>query len=120
MRESDILLSLMLSPHPSYPPLEMAASGGLVVTTSYEGKSARQLASLSANIVATEPTLEAITAGLATFVRVCRTGQHDKRGACQPSTNVERQPRGSRTGAGHSPAGTTGKPAAFAGRIAER
>ena len=66
MRESDILLSLMLSPHPSYPPLEMAASGGLVVTTSYEAKSARQLASLSANIVATEPTLEAITAGLAT------------------------------------------------------
>ncbi len=66
MRESDILLSLMLSPHPSYPPLEMAASGGLVVTTCYEGKSARQLASLSTNIVATEPTLEAITAGLAT------------------------------------------------------
>ena len=66
MRESDILLSLMLSPHPSYPPLEMAASGGLVVTTCYEGKSASQLASLSANIIATEPTLEAITAGLAT------------------------------------------------------
>ena len=66
MRESDILLSLMLSPHPSYPPLEMAASGGLVVTTSYQGKSAGQLANLSANIVATEPTLEAITQGLVT------------------------------------------------------
>ena len=66
MRESDILLSLMLSPHPSYPPLEMAASGGLVVTSCYEGKTASQLASLSANIIATEPTLEAITAGLAT------------------------------------------------------
>jgi hypothetical protein len=33
MRESDLLLSLMLSPHPSYPPLEMAVSAGVAVTT---------------------------------------------------------------------------------------
>jgi glycosyltransferase involved in cell wall biosynthesis len=34
VRTADLLLSLMLSPHPSYPPLEMAASGKLVVTNS--------------------------------------------------------------------------------------
>ena len=68
MRESDILLSLMLSPHPSYPPLEMAASGGLVVTTSFGNKSAKALASLSANIIAVPPTLEDIEAGLASAV----------------------------------------------------
>ena len=44
MRESDILLSLMLSPHPSYPPLEMAACGGLVATTTFANKSASGLA----------------------------------------------------------------------------
>jgi glycosyltransferase involved in cell wall biosynthesis len=68
MRESDILLSLMLSPHPSYPPLEMAASGGLVVTTSFGNKSAQALADLSANIIAVPPTLEHIGAGLATAI----------------------------------------------------
>ena len=37
---SDVLLSLMLSPHTSYPPLEMAAAGGLVVTNTYGPKTA--------------------------------------------------------------------------------
>lgn len=34
----DIGLSLMLSPHPSYPPLEMAMSGVVTVTNKYENK----------------------------------------------------------------------------------
>ena len=44
MRESDVLLSLMMSPHPSYPPLEMAACGGVAVTTVYANKDAARLA----------------------------------------------------------------------------
>ncbi|MBB6123744.1 glycosyltransferase involved in cell wall biosynthesis [Sphingobium subterraneum] len=68
MRESDILLSLMLSPHPSYPPLEMASSGGLVVTNSYANKTSEQLADISANIIAAEPKVGAIVAALRTAV----------------------------------------------------
>ncbi len=38
LNESAVGVSLMLSPHPSYPPLEMAHSGILTITNSYEGK----------------------------------------------------------------------------------
>ena len=38
LRASDIGLSLMLSPHPSYPPFEMAASGLTVVTNNFSTK----------------------------------------------------------------------------------
>ncbi len=34
----DVGLSLMLSPHPSYPPLEMAAAGARVVTNKFADK----------------------------------------------------------------------------------
>ena len=37
----------MLSPHPSYPPLEMAASGGVAVTTVYANKDADALSKVS-------------------------------------------------------------------------
>ena len=69
MRESDVLLSLMLSPHPSYPPLEMAASGGIAVTSTFANKTAERLAGLSPNIIGVPPTIERIAAGLAEAVR---------------------------------------------------
>ena len=40
----DVGLSLMLSPHPSHPPLEMAAAGSPVVTNSFVAKDLDQLA----------------------------------------------------------------------------
>jgi glycosyltransferase involved in cell wall biosynthesis len=55
IRESDLLLSLMLSPHPSYPPLEMAASGNLVVTNSCSVKTESRLREISPNILSAEP-----------------------------------------------------------------
>ncbi|MGV2288755.1 glycosyltransferase [Trinickia sp. YCB016] len=57
MRGTDILLSSMLSPHPSYPPLEMAACGGVAVTTVFGSKTAAQLASLSPNLIGAEPEI---------------------------------------------------------------
>ena len=69
MRDSDVLLSLMLSPHPSYPPLEMAASGGLAVTTTFANKSTERLTSLSPNIIGVPATIESIATGLAAAVR---------------------------------------------------
>jgi len=64
MRGADILLSLMLSPHPSYPPLEMASCGGIVVTNSYANKTPQRLAAISANIIAAEPNVPAILEAL--------------------------------------------------------
>ncbi|CAO3460156.1 hypothetical protein [Azospirillum argentinense] len=81
MRESDILLSLMLSPHPSYPPIEMALCGKPAVTTVFANKTAERLAELSPNIIGTEATIEGIAGGLAEARRrldsgICRSGAH--------------------------------------------
>ncbi|RUM62647.1 MAG: hypothetical protein DSZ03_06380 [Sulfurimonas sp.] len=42
LSESMIGISLMVSPHPSYPPLEMAYAGMKTITNSYEGKDLSQ------------------------------------------------------------------------------
>lgn len=77
LRDSDIGLSLMLSPHPSYPPLEMAASGMLVVTNTYPGKSMR----LSNNIIAKDPTPAAIAEGLSEAYEQVSDGERRLAGA---------------------------------------
>ena len=64
MRQADLLLSLMMSPHPSYPPLEMGACSGLVVTNAFENKTAERMAAFSDRIIAVEPTIEAVAEGL--------------------------------------------------------
>lgn len=43
--ESTIGISLMISPHPSYPPLEMAAFGVHVITNGFKGKDLSRLSS---------------------------------------------------------------------------
>ncbi len=68
MRQSDVLLSLMLSPHPSYPPLEMAACGGVTVTNSYGCKTAERMASISPRILAADPDPESVAAAIAEAV----------------------------------------------------
>ncbi|MET4186694.1 glycosyltransferase involved in cell wall biosynthesis [Bradyrhizobium sp. JR7.2] len=60
VRTADLMLSLMLSPHPSYPPLEMAASGKLVVTNSFSVKTADRLRAFSPNIIVAEPNAESV------------------------------------------------------------
>ena len=64
MRSCDVLLSLMLSPHPSYPPLEGAASGAVVVTNAFANKSADELAAISRNILAVAPTIDGVAEGI--------------------------------------------------------
>lgn len=53
LREVDLGLSLMYSPHPSHPPIEMAASGVRVVTNGFGPK---DLSKLSPAIASVEPT----------------------------------------------------------------
>lgn len=60
LRQSDIGLSLMLSPHPSYPPFEMAASGMVAVTNDFSTKQME----FGSNIISTEAAPESIAAAL--------------------------------------------------------
>lgn len=66
---SDVLVSLMLSPHTSYPPLEMAAAGGLVVTNTYGPKTAEALARISPSILASAPEVDELVGTIRAAVR---------------------------------------------------
>nr|WP_295953022.1 hypothetical protein [uncultured Xanthomonas sp.] len=70
---SAIGLSLMVSPHPSYPPLEMSAFGMAVLTNRYGNK---QLEDSVDNVVSVKSmTPEAICAGLTALVDACEQRQ---------------------------------------------
>ena len=64
--EFDMGLSLMLSPHPSIVPLEMAAAGMFAVTNTFANKTAEVLRAISTNIIPSEPTIEGIERSLIT------------------------------------------------------
>lgn len=68
LRTHQLGLSLMHTPHPSLVPLEMAAAGMPVVTTTYATKTRARMAALSPNIIAVAPSVEAVVAGLRTAV----------------------------------------------------
>jgi glycosyltransferase involved in cell wall biosynthesis len=65
----DIGLSLMLTPHPSLVPIEMASAGLLTVTNTFETKTAERLTAISSNLIAADPSIEGVAAGLAAAVR---------------------------------------------------
>jgi glycosyltransferase involved in cell wall biosynthesis len=56
----DVGVSLMLTPHPSLVPLEMAAAGMWAVTNTFMNKTAERLRDISTNILAAEPTIEGV------------------------------------------------------------
>jgi glycosyltransferase involved in cell wall biosynthesis len=64
LREHDVGLALMYTPHPSLVPIEMAAGGLVTVTNSFENKTAAAMATISSNLIAAPPTVEGVTAGL--------------------------------------------------------
>ena len=64
LRDHDVGLSLMYTPHPSLVPIEMASAGMLTVTNAFENKTPGAMAAISPNLITTEPTIEAIAAGL--------------------------------------------------------
>jgi hypothetical protein len=67
-RKTDVALCLMDTPHPSYPPLDLAASGAVVVTNRRGLKTS--LACYSDNILCSDPTIEGLTAGLRRAVAI--------------------------------------------------
>jgi Glycosyl transferase family 2 len=64
LRKHDLGLSLMMSPHPSLVPLEMASAGMVTVTNSYANKTADALREISPNLVVGEPTREGLREAL--------------------------------------------------------
>ena len=54
----------MYTPHPSLVPIEMASAGMLTVTNTFENKTADALAHISPNLIAAEPTIEAVADAL--------------------------------------------------------
>ncbi|MCB8873610.1 rhamnosyltransferase WsaF family glycosyltransferase [Acidisoma silvae] len=62
----DIGLSLMYAPHPSVMPFEFATTGSLVVTNTYENRSASELVSICANIVPCELSIESVSEAIRT------------------------------------------------------
>jgi ubiquinone/menaquinone biosynthesis C-methylase UbiE/glycosyltransferase involved in cell wall biosynthesis len=64
----DLGLTLMLSPHPSLMPMDMAAAGLVTVTNTFATKTRERMAAISSNIIAVAPTLDGLTQGLARAV----------------------------------------------------
>lgn len=64
LRDYDVGLSLMCSPHPSLVPLEMAKAGMWTVTNSYANKTPETLKSISTNFLPTPTSVEGVTQGL--------------------------------------------------------
>jgi len=78
LRQADILLCPMLSPHTSYPVLEMAACGGLAVTNIYGPKTAGALGALSPDILGVEATVQGFADGLRAAAARCGGIRRDR------------------------------------------
>jgi glycosyltransferase involved in cell wall biosynthesis len=64
LRQHDVGLALMYTPHPSLVPIEMASAGMLAVTNSFENKTPEAMSAISSNLIAVEPSLEGLASGL--------------------------------------------------------
>jgi hypothetical protein len=65
LRDHDVGLALMYTPHPSLVPLEMAAAGMLAVTNCFENKDSDAMRRISSNLLAVPATIDAVAEGLA-------------------------------------------------------
>ena len=70
IRMIDLGLSLMYSPHPSYPPLDLAACGAVAVTNRFGPK--QSLEAYSKNIICSELSLDAMVDSLAEGVSLAK------------------------------------------------
>jgi glycosyltransferase involved in cell wall biosynthesis len=69
LREHDLGLALMYTPHPSLVPIEMASAGMVTVTNSFENKTAEAMSAISPNLVTVPPSLEQLASGLRAATR---------------------------------------------------
>jgi len=76
LSDFDLGLALMHTPHISLPPLDMAAAGIVVITTSCFGKTQESLGKISDNLIAVEPRLDCIVNGISQGVTRIRDSQN--------------------------------------------
>jgi glycosyltransferase involved in cell wall biosynthesis len=81
LREHDVGLALMYTPHPSLAPIEMAAAGMLAVTNTFETKTADALTAISPNLIPCEPTVDGIVEALAEAIEGTGDAERRVRGA---------------------------------------
>jgi hypothetical protein len=81
LREHDLGLALMYTPHPSLVPIEMASAGMLTVTNTFENKTSEAMAQISPNLLAVAPTASAIAEALGRAAAAIDDYQGRARGA---------------------------------------
>ena len=77
LKEYDVGMSLMYAPHPSVPPLEMAAAGMVTVTSLFENRTDSDMQKISRNIIAVQPSTKEICHGLAKAAK--QAGNYEER-----------------------------------------
>jgi GT2 family glycosyltransferase len=77
LRDHDVGLALMYTPHPSLVPIEMASAGMLTVTNTFENKTSDALRAISTNLIAGPPAVDALAEALAEAV--AGAGDADRR-----------------------------------------
>ena len=77
MPSYDVGLSLMMTPHPSLVPIEMAAAGMWTVTNTLANKTCERLQAISSNLIGVAPTVGSIVDGL--VQAMARVGETDAR-----------------------------------------
>jgi hypothetical protein len=86
LAESDVLLSLMLSPHTSYPPLEMATAGGIVITNTFSTKTAAELSAISTAIRGTPPDVDHLSTAIVKAATDVSDGRLEPPGTALPGS----------------------------------
>jgi GT2 family glycosyltransferase len=81
LREHDVGLALMYTPHPSLVPIEMASAGMVTVTSSFENKTAEAMRAISPNLLAAEPSVEEIADALCSAAVAADDAEARVRGA---------------------------------------
>jgi hypothetical protein len=82
----DIGVSLMYAPHPSVVPFEFATTGAMVVTNTYENRTAAQLEGICANIVPCALSVAGVAAAIQRAVARLPDAEGRVRNALVPST----------------------------------
>jgi hypothetical protein len=81
LRDHDVGLALMYTPHPSLVPIEMASAGMLTVTNTFENKTSEALRAISANLLAGPAAIDSIAASLADAVAGADDAERRVRGS---------------------------------------
>jgi glycosyltransferase involved in cell wall biosynthesis len=77
LREYDVGLALMYTPHPSLVPIEMASAGMVTVTNRFENKTEAAMTAISPNLLAPPATIDGVAGALRSAAT--RSGDYERR-----------------------------------------